>query len=197
MSKQEKPLPKPPSTPFGRNRAFEGDNADNSLMADRLAMAAAEGKLEEFIQQELPQSDHARKLTEMMMGMTGMMPDGFSGNPAPPKKETGEKPDSESQSEVSSSDPPPEEVFDAVKKGDVKELMGILKKEHRKRQGDKGDLTEEKKPNKTTPQPEAAIEKETIENLIQIASENNLSLDWLFFRALKKYVAEYQKSGNL
>ena len=75
MSEKEKPLPRPPKTPFGRNR-FEQREEDAPLMADRMAAAMAEGKLEEFMKEEMPDNDYARALASMMMGMTGMMPGG-------------------------------------------------------------------------------------------------------------------------
>ena len=73
MSKQEKLLPKPPNTPFGRKRHFEEDESKDPLIADEMVQAMAEGKLEEFLKKELPDNEYARKLAEMMMGMTGML----------------------------------------------------------------------------------------------------------------------------
>jgi len=74
MSEKERPLPKPPTTPFGRKRPFEEKEDNAPLMADRLAAAMAEGTLDEFMKQELPDNEHARTLAMMMMGMSGMMP---------------------------------------------------------------------------------------------------------------------------
>ena len=76
MSPNEKPLPKPPSTPFGRKRAGEQREEQEPLTADRMAAAMAEGKIEEFLKKEMPDNEHARKLANMMMGMSGMMPAG-------------------------------------------------------------------------------------------------------------------------
>ncbi len=196
MPRKKKPLPKPPSTPFGRKRAFEDSDDRDSLMADQMAMAMSEGKLDEFMERELPDSEHARKLAEMMMGMSGMMPaagmsEGSTQRKESPPEKTGQKKDEHKP------DPeqPPEAVFDAVKSADVKGLMDILKKEHCKRQGISEDEAEEAM-RKTSPD-QAVIEKEILEDMIRIASDNNLSLDWIFFRALKRYVQEYQKTGNL
>jgi hypothetical protein len=74
MSKKEKPLPTPPGTPFGGKKRYKVDEGKEPLMANEMAQAMAEGRLEEYLQNELPDSEYARKLTEMMMGMTGMMP---------------------------------------------------------------------------------------------------------------------------
>ena len=52
----------------------EEDAAAVVLTSDRMALAAAEGRLEEFLQHEIPEGDHARTLAMMMMGMSGMMP---------------------------------------------------------------------------------------------------------------------------
>jgi hypothetical protein len=41
------------------------------------------------------------------------------------------------------------------------------------------------------------IEKEVVEQFIRIASENNVSIDWLFFRAIKQYVEDYKKTRKL
>ncbi|MCC6347898.1 MAG: hypothetical protein IT388_11980, partial [Nitrospirales bacterium] len=73
MSREEKPLPKPPSTPFGRKKQFGETESDMNLLSDRLAMAMAEGKLDEYMQKEMPDNEYARSLTMMMMGMTGNM----------------------------------------------------------------------------------------------------------------------------
>jgi hypothetical protein len=190
MSEKEKPLPKPPGTPFGRKRNFEEGEKQESLMADKMAMAMSEGKLEDFIQRELPDNEHARKLAEMMMGMTGMLPAGsFSVKSGPKKGDAGGK---------SPSVKPPEDVINAVKGGDVEGLVDLLKREHNKRSpGEKTDTAKKKKAPSAAPPDKIAVEKEVIEQLLKIASDNNLTLDWVFFRALKRFVQEYQKTGNL
>jgi hypothetical protein len=197
MSKKDKPLPKPPSTPFGRKRSFEEGSEKEPLMADQMAMAMSEGKLDEFIQKKLPDSEPARKLAEMMMGMTGMMPEGSSFQPSPKKKESSKKSEAGVLEEAPSAGGPPEEVFNAVKNADVKGLMDLLRKEQKKRQGGTEDPVEGENKESDFSQSDAAIEKEILDQIIKIASENNLSLDWIFFRALKRYVHEYKKTGNL
>jgi hypothetical protein len=202
MSSKEKPLPEPPHTPFGRKRKFEGEEKEPPLMADRMAMAMSEGKLDEFLQKEIPDNEHARKLAEMMMGMTGMMPaKGFPGKPTRAKDESPEKPDPVQSEERSSDDQPPEDVVRAVKSGDVSALVEMLQREHEKRSPGAGTETarEGKKGKKddSSSASSASLEKAVIKQMMKIASENNISLDWIFFRALKRYVEEYNKTGNL
>ena len=199
MSKKEKPLPKPPGTPFGRKRNFGEGEKQEPLMADKMAMAMAEGKLENFVQQELPDNEHSRKLAEMMMGMTGMLPpEGISGKSGPKK----EKPPKKSGKAKSDGQPPsvkpPEDVINAVKEADVKGLVKLLKREHKKLspEAETDTAAKEKTDSADAPKP-ASIEKEVIVHLVKIASDNNLTLDWIFFRALKKFVQEYQETGNL
>ncbi len=198
MSKKDKPLPKPASTPFRKKRAFEEDG-NAPLMADQMAMAMSAGKLDEFIQKELPDNEHAKKLAEMMMGMTGMtgmMPAGFSGPPSTPKATSAPETEAAGTQEGPSVKPP-DDVVNAVKGADVDGLMKILKREHRKRHGGEEDPIEEDEKETGPAQPQAAIEKEILELMFNIAADNNLSLDWIFFRALKRYVQEYQRTGNL
>ena len=198
MSKKEKPLPKPPSTPFGRKRSFEDNENREPLMADQMAMAMSQGKLDEFLQKELPDNEHARKLAEMMMGMSGMMPaGGFSDNPAR-KTEEFPKDAPEEHGERSSDIQPPEDIVNAVQAGDLQGLMGLLAKEHAKRTGSSVTDTPHEEKNSIAPSSAGpAVDKEVIDLLMKIASDNDLSLDWLFFRALKRYVEEYKKTGNL
>ncbi len=201
MSDKNKPLPKPPSTPFGRKKAFNESGSKDQLMADKMAMAMTEGKLDEFVQKEIPDSEHARKLTEMMMGMSGMMPaGGLSGMTAQKKEEPSEAAKEAAPEEITSAGPPPDGVVSAVQEGDVKSLVGILNKEHKKRQGIEGeedDITKGSGQESASASGEAVFEKEVIEQMIKIATDNNLSLDWLFIRALKRYVEDYKKTGNL
>jgi hypothetical protein len=74
-SDKEKPLPKPPTSAFGRKERPDQED-QTTLLADRMAAAMAEGKLDEFLKQEMPDNEYARNLATMMMGMTGMMPAG-------------------------------------------------------------------------------------------------------------------------
>lgn len=198
MAKKQKPLPKPPSTPFARKRSFEENVIKEPLLADHMAKAMADGTLEEFLKKELPDNEHARKLAEMMMGMTGILPsEGFSGKPVPKKQESSKKPQAARQVKSTSALQPPEDVVHAAKNADVKGLMELLKREHHKLQHVKDEPVDEKKKDTAPFRDQVLIEKEVIEHFIKIASDNSLSLDWLFFRALKRYIDEYQKTGNL
>lgn len=168
-------------------------------MADQMAMAMSQGKLDEFLKKELPDNEHARKLAEMMMGMSGMMPAGcFSGNPAPKKEEFSKEPASEEHGERSSDIQPSEDIINAVQAGDLQGLMGLLAREHIKRTGSSITDTPHEEKNSIAPSSAGpAVDKEMIDLLMKIASDNDLSLDWLFFRALKRYVEEYKRTGNL
>jgi hypothetical protein len=198
MPKKEKPLPRPKSTPFGLKRSFGNEEQDDSsLLADEIAMAASAGKLDEYMKAKLPDNEHARKLVEMMMGMTGMMPP-VSGR----TDETGENPSPSEENKPGADDDspsvqPPEDVIEAVRSSDVRGLIDLLKREHEKRSGHAPDEETSGREAKSPAHPPATIEKEIIDELIKISSENGLSLDWVFFRALKRYVEEYRKTGNL
>ncbi len=155
-------------------------------MADEMAGAMAEGKLEEFLKKEMPDNEHARKLAMMMLGVTGMLPSGVN-----PSQSEETSPDSSVQEESPDKAPagmPPEEVIKAAQTGDVQGLMELLKREQDNRSASSG----------TTSTPSfSATEKETIGKLMEMASQNNLSLDWIILRALKRYIEEYQKTGLL
>lgn len=198
MSDNEKPLPKPPKTPFGKARMSEEEKEGQApLMADQMAMAAATGNLDEFMQQNIPDNEHARKLAMMMMGMTGMMPGGFPGAGAETMQPTlaaakpGQTEEASPETEV------PEDVRQAIMSGNMEELKGLLIREHQRRTG---STIEEVPP----PAQEAGfntapsgIEKEVLDELIKIASTNSVTLDWLIMRALKVYIQEYQNNGRL
>ena len=127
-SKKEKPLPKPPHTAFGRKKPAELREEDGPLLADRLAAAMAEGRVEDFLKQELPDNEYARSLTSMMMGMTGMMPmAGTETAPRPPEK-TGQTAPAET---AAPAEELPEDIRAAVQGGDVKGLTDLLRREHR------------------------------------------------------------------
>jgi hypothetical protein len=195
MTKKPKPLPEPPSTPFAGKKPFHENETKQPLMADRMAKAMADGTLEEFLRKELPENEHARKLAEMMMGMTGIVSsEGPSGSPVPKKGARSEK------NEAIQPDPsvqPPEDVVYATKSADVKGLMELLRREHQKRQGGEEKPDDQEKTSARPAPVQTVIEKEVIDQVIRIATDNNLSPDWLFFRALRRYIEEYRKTGNL
>jgi hypothetical protein len=184
MSEHEKPLPTPPN----RRRFQETDKTP--LTADRMAEAMAEGRLEEFIEKEIPDNDYARNLVSMMMAATGMMPGGVS--QGRPEKQAAAQDEQGSTEKPPSA--PPEDVFRAAASGDMEGLMGLLRKEHAKRSGENEAGNDEPSEPLVTDQ---SAEKEIIEQLIRISSENSVTMDWVIFRALKLYVSEYRSSGRL
>lgn len=198
MSKKEKPLPKPPKTPFGRKKRFEDHEEDAPLLADQMSMAMAKGKLEEFMQEEMPDNEHAKKLAEMMMQMSGMAPQSslkskVKKEETPTGKSTGKKGKSE---EKEAPAVPPEDIMKAVQGGNVNDLIGLLKREHEKQHPDSGS----KAPETAKPDHPGGLseeEKKVLDQLVNIASENRVSMDWLTLRALKLYVQEYKKTGKL
>lgn len=196
MSEKEKPLPRPPKTPFGKRRFDEWEESA-PLIADRMAAAMAQGKLDEFMKDEMPDNDYARTLAAIMMGMTGMAPPG--GMPsAGGKIEEGHsgKGEGVKPSEEVRSGQPSEDVINAARAGDVKGLMEILAREHKKRMPESGsDLAEEKEIQDSPGLSD--IERKTLDQILRIASENNVSVDWIVLRALKLYIQEYQKTGRL
>ena len=198
MSEKEKPLPKPPKTPFGRRRTGE-EEPRQPLMADRMAMAMAEGKLDEFMKENLPDNEQARQLAMMMMSMTGMgsmmPPMGF---PAPGIESAAEA-RADDQPGQGQETPVPEDVMKAVYAGDMHQLMELLRREHQKRTG-----SEIPPPPPSSPAGEArfntapaGIEKEVLDQLLEIASANSVTLDWLILRSMKVYIEEYRKTGRL
>jgi hypothetical protein len=198
MSNKEKPLPKPPNRVFGGKRQFGQEEEKGALLADRMAAAMAEGKLEEFLKQEMPDNEYARNLATMMMGMTGMMPAGGhapSPQPSSPVKQP-LSPENETSSQALSAEEMPEDVTKAIQGGDVRGLMDLLRREHQKwTPGTETKPAEEAPASHPADQP--TIDKALIDALIQIATDNSVTLDWIMLRAIKLYVQEYQKTGRL
>ncbi len=89
-----------------------------------------------------------------------------------------------------------EDVLKAVKAGDVKSLKDLLDREHRKRMPDAivSPISEE---NTARFLEQPGIEKDLFDDILKIASDNNLTPDWVLIRALKVYVREYQRTGRL
>ena len=198
MSDKEKPLPKPPNTAFGRKKQFEQPEDQASLLADRMAAAMAEGKLDEFLKQEMPDNESARNLATMMMGMTGMMPPGGApvSSHAPENREQPLSSENAASGQTPSAEEVPEEVRKAIQGGDVKGLMDLLRQEHQKRMpGDETKPPEVAAVSQPVDQP--TIDKELIDALIQIAKDNSVTMDWIILRAIKVYVEEYRKTGKL
>jgi hypothetical protein len=200
MKKKDTPLPKPPNSAFGRKNRFEQPDEQSELMADRMAGAMAEGKLDEFIKQEMPDNEYARSLASMMMGMTGMLPMGEAPTVPPSVEQQPQSSGSVPGGQVLPAAEVPAEVLEDVRKaiegGDVKRLMKLLQQEHSKRTPGSELVTTEEVV--ATPQPgQPAIDKDQVDALLQIAKDNSVSVDWLILRAIKVYVQEYQKTGKL
>lgn len=196
-SDKEKPLPKPPTSPFGRKeRSHQEDQT--TLLADRMAAAVAEGKLDEFLKQEMPDNEYARNLATMMMGMTGMMPAGGAAVSSH-TTENGDKPqslESATSGETPSAEEVPGDVKEAIQGGDVRGLMDLLRREHQKRRPG-ADTKPAAETAASQPVGQPTIDKELIDALIRIATDNSVTLDWIMLRAIKIYVQEYQKTGRL
>lgn len=197
MPEREKSLPKPPATPFGRKRRFEDDEKKDPLIADQMAMAMAEGKIDKFLKENIPDTEHARKLAEMMMGMTGIFSPGVPGTHRK-RDDSQDNPSSQSARQESDALQPPQEVIDAVQSGDVQGLMALLYREHQKRMPEQ-DQNRDESDDSGSDQPlsEAVVEREIIDEMIRIAADNNVTQDWLLMRALKLYIREYQRTGRL
>jgi len=188
---EEKPLPRPPRTPFGRQRRADETEDEVSLLADRLAMAMASGKLEEFIEKELPGGEQGRRLAEMMLGMTGMAPMASS-----PEEGDMEQRESGGPQENAAPAGPPDELVEAARTGDLDRVMDELRREHARRHPGEEESGAGGKA-VTAGEGLSAEEKEVIDDLMRIASENRLSIDWLILRALRTYVQEYRRTGRL
>lgn len=200
MSNKEKPLPKPRNTAFGRKKQFGQEEGQDALLADRMAAAMAEGKLEEFLKQEMPDNEYARSLATMMMGMTGMMPP--AGAPAASHAPENSAQPLPSENAVSDQTPSAEEVPEEIKKaiqgGDVRGLMDLLRREHQKRMpGSETKPKPAEEADVSRPLDQPTIDKEFIDTLIQIAKDNSISLEWIVLRAIRVYVEEYRKTGKL
>jgi hypothetical protein len=202
MTENDRPLPTPPRSRFGQE-APEAAGAPSGMISDRMALAAAEGRLEEFLQHEIPEGDHARNLAMMMMGMSGMMPmeppaGGAAAGAVPPPAPAAAAAPTEAAPEV------PPEVLAAIAAGDVNNLMAVLRAEHAKRSGAVGapaDLPPAHVPPPAAGPPaadgRAGIDVALIDELVRIGADNDVTLDWLMLRAVKLYVAEYRTTGRL
>lgn len=234
MSENDRPLPSPPRTRFGRQIRGEEEGA-GPLTADRLTQAAAEGRLEEVLRHEIPEGEHARSLAMMMLGMSGMMPPGMpgmSGMPGIPGGLPGAGPGladprvgaapagSAAPNAPDAPDAPggsgvlPPEVLAATMEADVAGLTALLRAEHERRLGAgpaagqapgdtpgfspsaaaRGDAPAPADP---ADAPRAGIDQAHVEELIRVAAENQVTVDWLVLRAVKLYLEEHRRTGRL
>ncbi|MHB8836764.1 MAG: hypothetical protein ACYC9Y_13830 [Candidatus Methylomirabilia bacterium] len=211
MSESDRPLPTPPRSRFGRDSREEAGAAPG-MISDRMALAAAEGRLEEFLQHEIPEGEAARNLAMMMMGMSGMMPTESPPWPPPSVSPHSPAPPADEAQTAGAPEVPPG-VLAAIELGDVAGLMGILRAEHAKRSpgAASGEAPQASAAPSAagssvpSPAPPAAqtgagpagIDAAIIEELIRISADNDVTVDWLMLRAVKLYVAEYLKTGRL
>ncbi len=184
---KERPLPEPPS----RKKPFEGGKQDGSLLSEEMAIAMAEGRIEEFLEEKFPGNEYQKALAQMAAGMSGFAPVGPIAENI--KEKTPEGPKTPSV---------PPELLEAASSGDMEKIMDLLEKEHGKRTGAEEHIMgmgPERKPEPETgkAEPPAMIEKELVDELVRIGKENNLSPDWLVLRALKLYIEEYRKTSRL
>ena len=161
----------------------------------------AEGKLDEFLQQEMPDNEAARKMAAMMMGMTGMMPMGgpAMAPPSPAQQQPSLSPEMNAAEQASPPGEVPEDVKKAIESGDVRGLKELLRREYLKRTPGATFDTNEEAAAPPPPQPSGmpTIDKELIDAMIEIAKENSVTMDWIILRAIKVYVEEYRKTGKL
>ncbi len=195
MSKKRGELPTPPKGPFSRGRG-PGRAGDSAGTADRMAMAMAEGKIEEFIKDNFGATPYAENLAMMMLGASGMLPAGSEAM-GPAKAAKGSKDDHPGSK---TKGPPPEvpaDVLEAAQAGDVERLKGLLSEQMGV------DVKKERKPGKKAKPSgeeaprEAVFEKPVMDTLVKIASENDVSVDWVIARALKLYARDYLATGRI
>lgn len=196
MSKKDRELPKPRKTPFGKNR-HENEGQDDLLMADKMALAAAEGRLNEYLEKEIPEGEYARKLTTMMMGMTGILPqEGISAD-AQQKSVSSEAAETTPVNEGGVAPAVPEDVTEAVRSGDVEKLKELLAREKQKLAPDSKEVSGEAFKDVQSQSDPSMIDKDMLDSMIKVAFDNKVSVDWLMARALKLYLEEYKKTGRL
>lgn len=205
MPKKKRELPTPPNRPFGPKKRFE-DTGDAGEAADRITMAAAQGKLDEVLKEEFGDNVKMRELAMMMLGASGMAPTAT----APKKAAAGKTPEDEAQKAGSGKKTPetedavPLELLNAAQSGDIEGVSDLLSKEMNRRTAqakepsgpspeELGEPGEPAQPDKQEPY----IEKATLDTLMRIAAENDVSVDWVMARALKLYVRDYLGTGRI
>jgi len=198
--KKEKQLPTPPKTAFGRKKPSEQPDDQGGLIADRMAAAMAEGKLDDFLRQEMPDNEYAKSLVNMMMGMTGMMPmvDNTTASLSHVQEQQPVSSEIKETEQISPTTEVPDDVKKAVTNGDVKGLKDLLRREYlRRTPGADLGISEEDVTIQPQPSGIPTIDKELIDAMVQIAKDNSVTMDWMILRAIKVYIQEYQKTGRL
>jgi len=90
----------------------------------------------------------------------------------------------------------PDDIRAAIQGGDVQGLMDLLRREHRKRMPD-ADAAPSEEPTVQPGAVQPVIDKDLIDAMMRIASDNSVTVDWIILRAIKVYVQEYDKTGRL
>ncbi|MDA8170395.1 MAG: hypothetical protein M0033_11725 [Nitrospiraceae bacterium] len=182
MPKKKRALPQPP----GRRGFAAGEGPKKEgLMFDELqeAMAGGQKSLEEFMKKNIPEGEYSRRLTEMMMGMSGIpVAKGKGGEAAPEGTESPET----AQMKV------PEDILHAAHEGDVQTLKNLLARQQGKSEVSKGPEGPEESEDK-----QSLMEKEIMDSLYEISVDNGISMDWIIQRALKLYIRKYRDTGQL
>ena len=158
----------------------------------------------------------------MMLGMSGMMPSGMPGMPGspegspeamscPPVPGIGASPaDPAAPDAPGGAGAVPPEVLAATMQGDVAGLVSMLRAEHGRRSG---ACVPEGAPAEApsapagagAPQPaagaagapQAGIDRAVVDEMIRVAAENQVTVDWLVLRAVKLYLEEHRRTGRL
>jgi hypothetical protein len=94
----------------------------------------------------------------------------------------------------------PPEVLAAVQQGDVAELAGLLRSEHEKRSPPAAAAGEAPRPGPPTVPSSTGrpgIDAAMIDELVRIAADSDVTVEWLVFRAVKRYVEEHRRTGIL
>ncbi len=202
---KERSLPQPPRKKT--RPGFHEQPEREGLVFDKLQEAMAEGKVEEFMKENMPEGEYARKLAGLMMGMSGVP---FAERPAGPASGPSQ------EMKADETERPmlqvPEDVLQAALAGNVSTLAGLLGREHGKKQKPQPGKKKEKggaaySESRAEGQPEkkeelaerngSLLEKEIVDSLLEISVDNNLAMDWLIYRALKLYIKKYRETGQL
>jgi hypothetical protein len=183
MPKKKSPLPIPPGSAFGPRKRLRGKPEDESLLADKMALALSQGRLNDFLAEEFPGNENARKLADVMMQMTGMAP---TARPAtPPERPRKGKRGATGKEPPGAANPSATETAETLAS-----LLGGTRKEDAERAGTtRGEAG--------GPGVEAFLDKDVIDTLMKIAEENKVSIDWVMARALRLYARDYITTGRI
>lgn len=174
MSK-ERELPRPPK----KKKVPQRNGPETPLLSEEMEIAAAQGKLDQFLEERIPDNEYAKALARMAAGMSGFY------SPDSPSAEEEQNANAIPDKEIPDV---PEAIMEAAGSGDLETMMTALAAEHERRTGQKIEVSTVSA---------SSMETQVLDSIIKIASENNLSIDWLVTRALKLYVEEHRKTGKL